>query len=387
MKQEFKFNLATRIEFGDNKLLSLGALAGEFGARKALIITDKGLSKTRILQDIRSCLEREGIDWALYDKVRENPRDSDAQAAYEEFKAAGIQLLIACGGGSSMDLAKAVSALFTNGGDISRILNPNKLTADPLPVICIPTTAGTGSEVTSFAVLTLEKEQRKSSVFDDRIRPRLSINDPQVLKSVPPGIAAATGMDALTHAIEAYTCRASNPLSDGMALHAIRYIAENIHEFVYEKTDQSCRAMMAGSLMAGIAFGFSDIAGVHCMAEALGGVYDTPHGVANSIFLPLVFEYNIEADVRRHSDAAIALGIEAAGKSPLEIAREGANWMRNMSEKLHIPILKELPGVTPDGFEMLADKCMKNVSLKSNARELRREDFIRLYRQAYAYER
>lgn len=386
MKADFVFGLTTRIEFGNGKLAMIGRFAKELGANKAVIITDRGLSSTDILKKLLSSLEESGVEYRIYDKVRENPRDVDAQSAYEEFKNNPPDVVIGFGGGSSMDLAKAVAALFTNGGDIYKIINPNKLTDDPLPVICIPTTSGTGSEVTSFAVLTLEEEQRKSSVFDDRIRPNIAINDPMVLKSVPPAIAAATGMDALTHAIEAYTCTISNPLSDAMALEAIRYIAGSIYEFVYERTDESCRAMMAGSLMAGIGFGFSDIAGVHCMAEALGGVYDTPHGVANSIFLPVVFEHNIEADVRRHRDVAVALGIEAFGKSELETAMEGAAWIREMSKKLKIKTLKEIDNVTPECFEALADKCMKNVSLNSNARKLTKEDFMSLFNKAYEYE-
>lgn len=387
MKESFVFNLATRIEFGDNKLMLAGSLAKEIGAEKAVIITDRGLSRTEIIKRLIQSLEEKKIEYLVYDKVRENPRDIDAQNAYEEFRCESPDLIIGCGGGSSMDLAKAVAALFTNGGDIKTIINPNKLKADPIPTICIPTTAGTGSEVTSFAVLTLEKEQRKSSVFDDRIRPNIAINDPQLLKSVPPAIAAATGMDALTHAVEAYTCTLSNPLSDAAALHAIHYIAGSIYEFVYDRTERSCRDMMAGSLMAGIGFGFSDIAGVHCMAEALGGAYDTPHGVANSIFLPVVFEYNIEADIRRHRDVAVALGVDPHGKTELETAREGAGWIRGMSKKLNIKTLREIESVTPDCFELLAEKCMKNVSLNSNARKLSKDDFIRLYKKAYDYKK
>ena len=172
-----------------------------------------------------------------------------------------------------------------------------------------------------------------------------------------------------------------------MALYAIKNIGENILDFVETKSNESCRAMMLGSLMAGIAFGFSDIAGVHCMAEALGGMYDTSHGVANSIFLPFVFEYNIEADIKKHRDVAAALGVDTNGKSDRQIAFEGAEWIRDMSERLEIKNLKEIEGVTPECFELLAEKCMKNVSLKSNARELSKEDFVMLYKKAYEYTR
>lgn len=387
MKNDFTFSMSTRIEFGEGKLSRTGDYTEELNASRVLVITDKGIAGTEIMGKVKNSLASKNIKYEIYDKVRENPRDMDAQETYDTFSQNPPDAVIACGGGSSMDLAKAVAALFTNGGKISEIINPNKLKRKPLPTICIPTTAGTGSEVTSFAVLTLEKEQRKSSVFDDKIRPDIAINDPEVLKSVPKSIGAATGMDALTHAIEAYTCRLSTPLTDAMALYAIKNIGENILDFVETKSDESCRAMMLGSLMAGIAFGFSDIAGVHCMAEALGGMYDTPHGVANSIFLPFVFEYNIEADIKKHRDVAAALGVDTNGKSDRQIAFEGAEWIRDMSERLEIKNLKEIEGVTPECFELLAEKCMKNVSLKSNARELSKEDFVMLYKKAYEYTR
>lgn len=383
MLRNFIMNLSTRIEFGEGKIHQTGEIAKELGLKKTVIITDKGLAKTDIVKAIKDSLYSSNIDYIVYDKVRENPRDVDAQAAGEFARNEGVDSVVACGGGSSMDLAKAVAAMMTNEGDIKSIMKPNKVKNDPVPLICVPTTAGTGSEVTSFAVLTIEAEGRKSSIFDDKIRPVVAINDPEVLKGLPTSVAAATGMDALTHAIEAYTCTLSNPITDGMALQAIRYIAKNITEFVHMRSEESCLNMMAGSLMAGIAFGFSDIAGVHCMAEALGGMYDTPHGVANSIFLPIVFEYNIEADVARHRDVAEALGISTVGKSDREIAVDGARWLSSVAKELGIPKLKELGYVDEKKFEDLADLCMKNVSLPSNARKMEKVDFINLYNKAY----
>ena len=201
MKKDFTFSMSTRIEFGEGKLSRTGDYTEELNASRVLVITDKGIAGTEIMGKVKNSLASKNIKYEIYDKVRENPRDMDAQETYDTFSQNPPDAVIACGGGSSMDLAKAVAALFTNGGKISEIINPNKLKRKPLPTICIPTTAGTGSEVTSFAVLTLEKEQRKSSVFDDKIRPDIAINDPEVLKSVPKSIGAATGMDALTHAI------------------------------------------------------------------------------------------------------------------------------------------------------------------------------------------
>jgi len=382
-EKSFEFNLSTKIEFGQGKLSTVGICAAELKAKEVLVITDTGLSQTEIIATVKNSLAKEGIDFTVYFGVKENSRDIDIQKFYDSLEKHSYDAVIACGGGSCMDFSKAISTMLTNGRDIAKIINPNKPKNIPIPLIAIPTTAGTGSEVTSFAVITLDKEQRKGSIFDDKIRPTVAINDPYVLKSLPTGVAAATGMDALTHAIEAYTCTISNSISDGMALHAIRLIAENIESYVKNRTEEECHNMMAASLMAGIAFGFSDVAGVHCMAESLGGVYDTPHGIANSIFLPLVFEYNIEADVKRHRDVSVAMGIDPHNKDGLTIASEGAALLRQMAAKINIPKLRELKNINLDEFGFLAENCMKNVSLKSNIRELTKEDFIYLYNKAY----
>ncbi len=383
MRNEFVFCLPTRIEFGNGYIGRAGSIAKDLGAKKTIIITDKGLSRTEILEKLKQSLSEKNIEMTIYDDVRPNPRDIEAQRAADFARDENVDSVIACGGGSSMDLGKAVAALLTNPGDIKSIMKPNEVSNKPAPLICIPTTAGTGSEVTSFSVLTIEEEHRKSSIFDDKIRPDAAINDPEVLKLLPPAIAASTGMDALTHAVEAYTCRLATPLTDSFALQAIRYIAESLPEFIHERSGESCRKMMAGSLMAGIAFGFSDIAGVHCMAEALGGMYDTPHGVANAIFLPIVFEFNMEADLKRHRDVAIALGISPVGKTDEEITAEAVIWMRSISREMKIPTLQELGYVSVQKFEELADLCMKNVSLSSNCRKLGKADFIALYKRAY----
>lgn len=282
-----------------------------------------------------------------------------------------------------MDSAKAIACLVTNQGPIAKILKPNKVKVNPLPLMCIPTTAGTGSEVTSFAVLTLDAEKKKTCIFDDKIRPDIALLDPQLLKGLPEKIIASTGVDALTHAIEAYTCKCASPITDSFALSAIKLIADNLRNMVYQKSDENAYGMMMGSLLAGLAFGFSDIAAVHCLAEAIGGYYDTPHGIANAIFLPVVFEYNIPADVKKHKDVALTLGIDPVGKSDREIAQCGAEWIRQLSSDLEIPSLRSLGYVEPDKFEMLAEVCMVNVSTPSNARKVDKKTYIALFQKTY----
>ena len=383
MYSPFTFSLPTRIEFGNGKLEMVGKIVKEFEGKRVLIVTDKGVMETSIYDRVLAALSKEGIDNITFDKVRPNPRDLDANEGGEFARSEGVDIVIGLGGGSSVDMAKAVAGMCTNEGDIHAIMKPNKLTYDPVPVIAIPTTAGTGSEVTSFSVLTIEEENRKSSIFDEKARPTVAINDPTVLENIPPHIAAATGMDALTHAIEAYTCKYATSVTDALAMQAIRLISENICAMVHDRTEESSWNMMMGSLLAGIAFGYSDIAGVHCMAEALGGLYDTPHGVANSIFLPIVFKYNIPANIKKHADVGLGMRLDATGKSDREVAQAAADALRQMATDVGIPSLRELGYVREEDFDLLADLALKNVSLPSNPRKLNKEDFMALYREAY----
>ena len=381
--KDLKFVLTTRIEFGNGHVSKAGALAKESGASKIMIVTDKGLVRSGIVEKVIHSIDEEELEYIVYDSIRPNPRDTDCVKASEICIEENVDFVMAVGGGSSIDSAKAVASLITNRGPIENILKPNKLATESTPLMAIPTTAGTGSEVTSFSVITLEKERKKTCIFDDKIRPDIALVDPELLLELPESIIASTGIDALTHAIEAYTCRLANPVTDAFAIHAIKLISENLRTFMYNRTRESAGEMMMGSMLAGLAFGFSDIASVHCLAEAIGGYYDTPHGIANAIFLPVVFEYNIAADVRRHKDVAVALGIDTAGKSDRETAQAGAEWIRQLTVDLGIPSLRNLGYIEPEKFPELADICMQNVSSPSNPRPVTKEIYAELFRRTY----
>lgn len=383
MLSEFTFNLPTRIEYGNGFLYKAGDIAKEFKAKKVMIVTDKGIRATPLFDEVESVIKKAGISVVVFDDVKPNPKDDDCQAGGLLAIQENVDTIIALGGGSSMDSAKAVCSLVTNQGPIANIMKPNKLKNEPIPLICIPTTAGTGSEVTSFAVITINALKMKSCIFDEKVRPKVSINDPSVLMGLPSHIAAATGIDALTHAIEAYTCNYATQITDAYAIAAIKLISANLRNLVYAKDNQSCDAMMMGSLMAGIAFGFSDVAGVHCLAEALGGLYDTPHGVANSIFLPVMFEYNIPADVKKHAEVSMAMGLSTIGKSERELAEAGAEVLRVLAKDLSIPKLKDLGYVNPNDFQKMSEVCMRNVSAKSNPRLVSAEIFKELFEVTY----
>ena len=287
-----EFRLATDVRFGDGIAAELAAALAPYGDR-LLVVTDPGVRRTGLVDRILDPVVDAGIVVTVYDAVSPNPRDHECRAAADFALSKSARAIVAIGGGSAIDAAKCAAALATNGGTARDWAVPNRLAHDPLPLIAIPTTAGTGSEVTRGAVITDSEHRTKLTIKDPRLAPRLALVDPSLTQSVPPGVTAATGMDVLTHAIEAYTGRRATPVSDALALHAIRLVARHLADAFEDGDDANARdGMMMASLIAGMAFGNADVAAVHCLAEALGGRYDTPHGVANAVLLPAVMRYN-----------------------------------------------------------------------------------------------
>jgi alcohol dehydrogenase len=225
----------------------------------------------------------------------------------------------------------------------------------------------------------------KMTMGDPRMAPIVAYVDPALTVSVPKGTTAATGMDALTHAIEAYTCTVHNPVSDGLALRAIRMIAKHLVPAVDDGGNLAAReGMMYASTIAGMAFGNADVAAVHCISEAIGGLYDTPHGVANSVFLPWVFDFNKGADPHRHADVAEALGIARDNRTDDAVAAEGARLLGDLSERIGIPRFADLQGIDPADFARLAEASEANGSTPSNARPISRADYRHILERAYA---
>ncbi len=381
---DFQFNLPTRIEFGIGKVKELGRRIRELGGNRVLVVTDKGLVEHGVAGKVFAVLEQEKLDYVVYDETKPNPRDVDCIAAYGLAQGKEIDFIVGLGGGSSMDTAKAVGTLLSHGGELSDWYGLNTLKKPITPLICLPTTAGTGSEITFFSVITDTVTQLKMNIVDVHVAPRIALLDPELTLTLPPSVTASTGMDALTHAIEAYTCTIAEPITDGLALHAIDLIVEHLPTAVQNGNHLIARKnMLAASLIAGIAFGNSDVGGVHCMAEAMGGLYDTPHGVANSILLPYVFEYNIPSNPQKHAVVAQRLGARKEGKSTEELAYEGVRLLKQLAETVGIPKMKELGYVNPKDFPYLAEGAIHNVSAPSNPRKASQEDYIRLFEKAY----
>ena len=379
----YSFALPTRIEFGEGVIRTVGEEAKALGATKVMLVADKGVISAGLTRTVEDSLKKAGLPFLVYDRIVPNPRDVHCEEACQLGKKEGVDLLVAVGGGSSIDTAKAVGALLTHGKTVRDWCGFRLLERPITPLIAIPTTAGTGSEVTPFAVITDTEEHVKLNIFDPKATAKVALIDPAVLLKLPSHIMAATGVDAMTHAIEAYTCTVANPHTDAYALYAMDRIIKNLRKAVASPNIDSCTGMMLGSTIAGIAFGYADVAAVHCMAEALGGRYDTPHGLANALFLPVVTEYNIPANVKKYAEVARALGVNIEGKDPEAAATEGVAELRKLCEDVGGPRMKDLPEIKPADFPALAEAAEANVSTPSNPRKVTAKEYLRLFKKAY----
>ena len=379
-----EFFHATKVVSGAGCVAQTGEEAVRLGAKKALIITDGFLAASPIYAKVTASLDEAGVAYITYDKVRPNPRTTDCDDTCDLAKAEQVDLLIGLGGGSSMDQAKTTAALVTNGGkcvEWDYVELPHRM----LPTICIPTTAGTGSEVTFCAVITDEEKKYKMSVMDVyNLRPDVAIADPELLLSLPPSLTASTGVDALTHAIEAYTCTVHQPLTDALALHAIELIGQNLVTAVEHGDDLAAREnMLNASLMAGAAFINSNVGAVHAISETIGAWYDTPHGVGNSMFLPYIMEYNIPACPERFAKIAVQLGIDAADKTEEELALEAVAYVKELNARVKIPKLRDLEYIKEENFEAIAQRSADNPLSDDNARPIDKDGYMEVLRKAY----
>lgn len=372
----------TRIVEGYGVLNETGNEVKTLGFKKVLIVTDDFLSKSAHYQVLKESLEKEGIEYLLETNVKPNPRAEDCDAMAKIAIEEKVDAIIALGGGSAMDQAKAVAAIVTNGkttvewGDV-------ELEHSILPLICIPSTAGTGSEVTWCAVITDTARMYKMTVGDPiHMIPTLAICDPTITLDLPQSLTASCGVDALTHCIEAYTVKVHQPITDALALKGISLIAQNLEKAYVNGHDKDARRnMMIASTIGGMSFISSNVGAVHAFAETVGAWFDTPHGVANSLFLPYIMEYNIPACMDRFIDIAQALGIERNGMNDQEYAYSTVKYVKELNKRLNIPTIKEIKGITEDKFDAIAQRSADNVLSNDNAREIHKEDYLELLKK------
>ncbi|MCX7786416.1 MAG: iron-containing alcohol dehydrogenase [Spirochaetes bacterium] len=385
MDTSFSFILPTRIEYGAGIHKQLPKFLEELGSRKILIITDPGVSRLDWFTHTVDLLNAQKVKVEVYNGVEPNPKDRNVEEAAKVAQRIQADCLLAIGGGSPIDCAKVVSILAVYGGKARDYEDRSRIGPQPLPIIAVPTTAGTGSEVTFGAVITDTEAKFKFTVKSPLIAPKVALLDPDLTLSMPPALTASTGMDALTHAIEAYTSRVAEPISDACALHAAELISAYLPRAVRNGSDREARAaLLTGSLLAGIAFSHSDVGAVHCIAEALGGMYDLPHGVCNAVCLPYIMEYCLEANQARYARLAEALTRSFPPSSvPIgdipKAAQESVRLVRQLARDVGLPSFRSFHVPEAD-FPRIAEKSSANGSNKDNVPVLTKEDYLHLLR-------
>jgi alcohol dehydrogenase len=383
--KSFDFFLPTKITLGNGVFKNTGRYLKEtISGNRIFVVTDPGIEQVGFLDHLLPLLSQQGYETLVFSQVRPNPKDLDCIIGGEAARDFRADVILAIGGGSVIDSAKAIAILQSLGGKPQDYAGRNKVPRPVTPLVVIPTTAGTGAEVTRSSVITDTSNKTKFTIKDVHIAPALAIVDPELTYDLPKHLTASTGMDALVHAIEAFTCKLSNPIADGLAIQAMEHIYPHLRPAVNDgKNKESRYNLMVGSTIAGMAFSHADVASVHCMAEAIGGLYDTPHGVANSMFLPYIVEYNAEADIAKHATIARTIGIASLVETDEEATSRLVEEMKQLAEDLSIPTFASLPEVNEEDFDYLAQSSYLNGSTPSNARDITKEDYLELFTKAY----
>ncbi len=385
LPQLFEFQVRPRILYGPASVREIGFEANKLGGTRAFIVTDKVLRQVGLAQRVANGLDGSGVALVgIFDDVPPNSEVQVVEQGAALAREAGCDLLIALGGGSVMDTAKGMNLLLTEGGNLLDYEGAGLLTRPLGPFIAIPTTAGTGSEVTIAAVIRDEAQGLKLEFNSPFMMPDVAILDPELTLSLPPGLTAATGMDALTHAIEAIISLGAQPLSDALAFGAIKLIIANLRQAVHHGDDLEVRGnMLLASNMAGIAFSNSMLGIVHAMAHPCGGRYGVPHGIANSILLPFGMEYNLPACAPLLADVAASLGVDTRDLDDETAARAGIAAVRQLSVDCGLPTRLSEVGVPRDGLAQLAADSQGDAMMFTNPNPAGEEDVLALYERAF----
>lgn len=362
------------------------------GFNKGLIVTDKSLMEIGLVKELTDLLDKEEIKYVIYDETKPNPTTKNVNDGLNLLHKEECDFVISLGGGSPHDCAKGIALLATNSGDIKDFEGVNKSKHPQLPLIAINTTAGTGSEMTIFSIITDEQRHIKMALVDKHMTPIISVNDANLMVNMPKGLTSATGMDALTHAIEAYVSINATPVTDACAEKAITLISQNLKTAVDNGKDVIARDNMAyAEYLAGMAFNNASLGYVHAMAHQLGGMFDLPHGVCNAILLPHVQQFNTTAvDEKvakrvnsRLKNVASLMGVDVSEMTDLEGANACIVAIKELSKSIGIPTgLKEL-GVDSESFELLAENALKDACGFTNPIVATLEEIIEIFKSAY----
>ncbi|QIR14014.1 L-threonine dehydrogenase [Shewanella aestuarii] len=351
-----------------------------FGFKRALIVTDKPLVSIGLVAKVADKLQTEDIAVSIFDGVQPNPTTANVEAGLAILNKDACDFIVSLGGGSPHDCAKGIALVATNGGSIKDYEGVDMSAKPQLPLVAINTTAGTASEMTRFCIITDEARHIKMAIVDKNTTPILSVNDPELMLDKPKSLTAATGMDALTHAVEAYVSIAANPITDACAIKAIELIKANLVNAVKDGQNIEAREQMAyAQFLAGMAFNNASLGYVHAMAHQLGGFYDLPHGVCNAILLPHVQQYNAQVVPQRLADIAVAMGENVNGLST-ELAAEAAiEAIKSLSVAVDIPATLTELGVKAEDIPTLAENALKDACGLTNPKQASLEEISQIY--------
>lgn len=372
--------------FGPNSISVLGERCKLLGGKHALIVTDPFLANLEggAVEQAIGYLREAGIEATVFSQVQANPKDTDVSAGLACYQQSQCDMLVTVGGGSPHDCGKAIGIMATHPGKIGDYAGIDTLTNALPPIVAVNTTAGTASEVTRHCVITDTQTHIKYVIVSWRNLPLVSINDPVLMLGKPRALTAATGMDALTHAVEAYVSVDANPVTDAAAIQSIKLIAKNLRVAVANGADLAARENMAyASLLAGMAFNNGNLGYVHAMAHQLGGLYDMPHGVANAMLLPHVCRYNLIANPQKFADIAEFMGENVQGLSTLEAADKAIDAIFRLSADVSIPAHLSEMDVRKEDFELMAENALKDGNAFSNPRKGTHQDIVEIFKAAY----
>ena len=369
---------------GVDSLIEVPNFIKENEFRKALIVTDAVLVQIGLVNKITQLLESNEIDYVIFDETKPNPTTKNVDDGLKLLKDNNCDFVISLGGGSPHDCAKGIALLATNGGCIKDYEGVNKSKYPQLPLIAINTTAGTGSEMTIFSIITDEERHVKMALVDKHMTPVMAVNDPKLMIAMPKSLTAATGMDALTHSIEAYVSTGATPITDACAEKSIELISVYLRRAVEDGSDIEARDMMAyAEYLAGMAFNNASLGYVHAMAHQLGGFYDLPHGVCNAVLLPHVEEFNAKVSANRLKKVASIMGVDVESMTDEEGAKACIEAIKELSKSIGIPSgLKEL-GAKEEDFDILATNALKDACGLTNPIKATHSEIVQIFKNAF----
>ena len=383
-EQTFGFFIPCETLMGIGCHKELGARINSLGTKKPLLVTDEGMTKTGMVKQIADIIAKDiGITPVIYDKTVPNPTDLNVEEGLAVFKKNNCDMIITLGGGSAHDCGKGIGIVATNGGKINDYEGLDKSKNPMPPFIAINTTAGTASEMTRFCIITDTGRHIKMAIVDWHTTPTIAINDPCLMVGMPPFLTACTGMDALTHAVEAYVSTIATPVTDACALKAIELVSEYLRPAVANGSDMVARDKMAyAEYLAGMAFNNASLGYVHAMAHQLGGLYNLAHGMCNAILLPHVCRFNLISKLERYADIAEVMGENIESISTRDAAEVAIESISILSQDVGIPSGLEELGVKPEDFDTMAKNAMKDACGATNPRIPKLNDVIAIYKNA-----